>query len=416
MDLVVYFSAMEGRFTYYINNSSAGFKIEFPIACIKAIKMDHMVRKVSLEGDGREEVKHRARIMIELLRPPQFYSDGHGVRGWQLCHDFTQGLVASRVLLHTLVGPYDALHAQITELATMSPELQSRLWVDEKPQYLTYEEEESISTPAPVMGEQNVNPSSVMAPPRPASTIPAQFARQHLSPSGSVPAFQYGTTPPGARVRPTFQAHKRTRSRSLPTAINVSELALAASHHHLGIVPGMKYSHQEVDSSYVPMSHHAMLYSQPQTPLRIDTSVADSTMDYYRQFTPSSNISSLTPVEYVTSPVSQVALPFYEGSGTEYHIPSTYAHTGVYSTDAMYADEVSPTPLLSMDQFPHQDTFTYTDPAAMQEGTPYAESNWSTTPQVTVTNSAQMDVVEPTEVVQQQELESQDPSDVKMED
>ncbi len=164
------------------------------------------------------------------------------------------------------------------------------------------------------------------------------------------------------------------------------------------MVPGMKFG--PGIPQYIPMTQE-MLYS-PSAPLRIDTSVADSTMDYYRQFTPSSNISSqMTPVDYTTSPASQVplpsSLPFYEGNEFQAVGGNTYAHSAIYPTDnmetpTMYTEQVSQPAMMSLDQFQPQDTFAYTpDASAVQEGTHYTtvgDQQWA--PQVTVT--AQMDV------------------------
>ena len=387
---------MEGRFTYYINNSSTGFKIEFPISIVRRIKMEHIVRNKNLESfpPGREEA-HRARISIELLQPPQFYSDHKGTLGWQLCHDFTQGLVASTIMLHILVGPYEALYSEMSELITSSADLYARIWMDEQPQYLGTGEDES-SSPTGDRNRRHSSAATMAAPPRPASAIPAQFVRQHLTPGPAFPG------PMGGARRPPFQAHRRTRSRSLPTAINVSDLALAASHHGLGntMVPGMKFP-TEVQQ-YVPMQPE-MMYN-PSTPLRIDTSVADNAMDYYRQFTPSSNMSAqMTPVDYSASPASQVplqsSLPFYEGN--DFHTLSTtsYAHSAIYPTDTidapgMYTDEVHQPNVMGLEQFqPSEGVYTYTTDPSMQDTTHYPtvqDPQWTQTPQVTVT--AQMDV------------------------
>jgi hypothetical protein len=334
--------------------------------------------------------------MIELIQPPSFYSENRGTAGWQLCHDFTQGLVASTILTHALVGPYDALQAQMSELASMSPELASRLMMEEIPpfQYLPASEDDRSSVTSGDRGRRHSSAASTMPPPsRPASAIPTQFARQHLTPG---PAFNAGMG--GPRVRQSFQAHRRTRSRSLPTSVNVSELALAASQHmNNNMVPGMKIG--QAMPQYIPMTQE-MLYS-PSTPLRIDTSVADSTLDYYRQYTPSSNISSqMTPIDYTTSPASQLplpsSLPFYEGNEYQNIGANTYAHSVMYPTDnmetpTMYTEQVNQ-PMMGLDQFQPQDPFTYTDAAAMQDGTTHytvvGDQQWA--PQVTVT--AQMDV------------------------
>lgn len=397
MDLVCYFSAMEGRFTYYINNSSTGFKIEFPVSFIRSIKLEHVVRKKNTDGTytpGRDD--HRGCVMIELNQPPVFYSEHRGTAGWQMCHDFTQGLVASTILTHALVGPYDALQAQMGELASMSTELSTRLMMEDIPQfqYLPSSEDDHSSVTSSGGGDRSRRHSSaaapMAAPTRPASAIPAQFARQHLTPA-------YNSSP-GSRARPSFQAHRRTRSRSLPTSVNVSDLALAASQHISGsMVPGMKFG--QGLPQYIPMSQE-MMYS-PSTPLRIDTSVADSTMDYYRQFTPSSNISSqMTPVDYSTSPASQLplpsSLPFYEGN--EYQ-SGTYAQSAIYPTDNMetptiYTEQVSQPTMMSLDQFQPQEAYTYNTETTMQDAshyTPLADQQWAHTPQVTVTTQMEHD-------------------------
>lgn len=398
MDLVCYFSAMEGRFTYYINNSSTGFKIEYPVGAINQIKMEHMVRTDQTNGNstpGREDAKHRARIMIELTQPPLFYSEARGAGGWQHCHDFTEGLIASRIMVHTLVGPYKELQAQISELAAISPDLASRLMINEQPQYLSMNEDERTAGTTGDRNRRHSSTGAMAAPPRPASTIPPtpmQFSRQHLTPA---PVGVFNGSLGGPRIRQSFQAHRRTRSRSLPTAVNVSDLALAAS-QHMSMVPGMKFGGD--GGQYIPMSHD-MMYN-PQTPLRIDTSVADS-MDYYRQFTPSSNMSSLTPVDYMSSPASQIpnmnALPFYEGNEYQHVGANQYAHSAIYTTDnmdgsAMYTEGVNQ-PLMNLEQFQPQESYNYTtDTSSMQDNAQYtAVGEWTTaTPQVTVTS--QMDV------------------------
>jgi hypothetical protein len=398
MDLICYFSPHDGLFAYYINSSSAGFKIEFPVTFIRSIKMEHIVRKKNSEPvfASGGEIAHRARIMIELISPPLFLSEQRRPPGWQYCQDFTQGLVASTILVHSLVGPYDVLHAQMTELAAMSPDLNSRLWIDDQPIYLPSGEDEHSSTTPRDQNRRHSTAAGLPPPPLPASAIPASFVRQHLTPT---PVFAPNTG--GPRVRPSFQAHRRTRSRSLPTSVNVSDMALAVQNMNNNMVPGMKFG-QDLPQ-YVPVTQD-VVYT-PATPLRIDTSVADSTMDYYRQFTPSSNISSqVTPVDYAPSPASQVplpsSLPFYEGNEYQAVGASSYANTAIYPTEGMetptmYTEPVHQSAVMSLDPFQPQETFTYTsNPAAIVSGAPFtaaAEQQWGTqTPQVNVT--AQMDV------------------------
>ena len=131
-----YFSAAEGRFTYYINSYSTGFKIEFPISHIESIKVEQIVRKKHEYGSNApERDDHRAYVRIELVQPPSFYSDHRG-EGWQECHDFTQELVASTTLMHILIGPYNTLKKQMNGLASMNPEISSRLFMEDLPHFL----------------------------------------------------------------------------------------------------------------------------------------------------------------------------------------------------------------------------------------------------------------------------------------
>jgi len=149
-------------------------------------------------------------------------------------------------------------------------------------------------------------------------------------------------------------------------------------------------------------------------------------MDYYRQFTPSSNMSAqMTPVDYSASPASQVplqsSLPFYEGSDFHPVSAASYAHSAIYPTDtmdapAMYADDVHQSNMMTMEQFQQSEAaYTYTpDPTSMQDTPHYVsvqDPQWTHTPQVTVTTGMDVDRKD----VQPVTVKSQDTRDAKME-
>jgi len=108
-DLLVYYSAPQRIFTYFISNNNAGFKMEFPFSSIAAVEF----RQVD-EAYGE--------VTVEVKEAPHFFMEcSNG--DWQMCRDFTEGKQATRALKHVIKGRSQALKAQIMELTQVDPQV-----------------------------------------------------------------------------------------------------------------------------------------------------------------------------------------------------------------------------------------------------------------------------------------------------
>ncbi|KAL2870843.1 uncharacterized protein BJX67DRAFT_249993 [Aspergillus lucknowensis] len=230
MDLVVFYSPEKACMTYYINNDSAGYKIEYPFAYIKNITLE--------SGDqGPQPNGAPARptgLVVELNRPPMFYMDSSNSGGFYQCGDFTEDQQASSIMVHRLGGHPKVLSVQLAKLVSLES-FQNRL------------------------AYGNFATSGPMSPPfiqRPASQ-PNQFA----------PAFMgmYAENPAVMNLQ-AARGHKRQRSRSVPVAVDFS--AMGAPMTPFNVPQAPQFSQQD-SSIYapIPQSTHALAAN-----LRIDTS------------------------------------------------------------------------------------------------------------------------------------------------
>ena len=78
MDLVVFYSPDKACITYYINNDSAGYKIEYPFAYIKNITLETGDPMSDTEGASQR----LGGLVVELYRPPNFFMDDSGSGGF----------------------------------------------------------------------------------------------------------------------------------------------------------------------------------------------------------------------------------------------------------------------------------------------------------------------------------------------
>lgn len=69
MDLVIFYSPDKAFMTYYINNDSAGYKIEYPFSSIDSIELETLDEPTSANG-----VNKQGHLVIKLNRPPNFYT------------------------------------------------------------------------------------------------------------------------------------------------------------------------------------------------------------------------------------------------------------------------------------------------------------------------------------------------------
>ncbi|KIX08735.1 uncharacterized protein Z518_03392 [Rhinocladiella mackenziei CBS 650.93] len=357
MDLVIFYSPDKACITYYINNDSAGYKIEFPFAFIKSIQLEPGDTAPTANGSPPRP----GGLVIELNRPPNFFMDSSGSGGFYQCGDFTEDQQASQVLTHHLGGHPKVLSGQLAKLVSLES-FQNRL---------NPFDVNAMPASAPV--------SPTMGIVRPASQPNVQFARPHPPHVGMFQE-QFGVNQhlhPG-RMHP---GHKRQRSRSVPIAIDFSMLRGPMPTFHVQQPsPQLAPDHH----LFQPMPQHSA--QAPTGPnLQIDTS-AGYGMDF-RQMPMSATATS--PSEFASpgffpSNPAQAPMPASEfGTPRQFNVPflspspmvdpnmiptsvSPMPHMG--HPDPVIADQ-SP-PLSALHRSASADMFSMShDPSAMMDET-----------------------------------------------
>ena len=196
MDLVVFYSPDKACMTYYINNESAGYKIEYPFAWIKNITFEQGDVLAPAEGASQRA----GGLVIELTRPPKFYMDGSQSGGFYECGDFTEDQQASQILVHQLGGPSKVLSGQLAKLVSLE----------------AYQNRHNVFDP---------NVFAASAPVSPVGHRPASQPNHLLHPHSGMTYFpSQDSNAPGMMGPPGPRGHKRQRSRSVPVAIDFSML------------------------------------------------------------------------------------------------------------------------------------------------------------------------------------------------
>ena len=237
MDLVIFYSPDKACMTYYINNDSAGYKIEYPFSSIKNITLE--------TGDatpGPNGAPPRpGGLVVELNRPPLFYMDSSNSGGFYQCGDFTEEQQASQIMVHHLGGHPKVLSVQLAKLVSLES-FQNRL---------AYNQAFAVPTV----------PAS-MSPPfiqRPASQ-PNQFA-----PAAYLNLYQ-DHNHLGFNLPAAARGHKRQRSRSVPAAVDLSLLHAPMPSYQMPQTPAPFNASESGIYAPVPQSTSAL-----PTGLRIDT-------------------------------------------------------------------------------------------------------------------------------------------------
>ncbi|KAF1943803.1 hypothetical protein EJ02DRAFT_342515 [Clathrospora elynae] len=287
MDLVVFYSPEKGCITYYINNDSAGYKIEYPFSYIKNISLDNGDMTANAEGASQRS----GGLIVELNRPPSFFMDSSGSGGFFQCGDFTEDQQASNIMFHHLGGHPKVLSGQLAKLVSLD----------------SFQNRHNMYDPNTLSVSAPVSPINH----RPASQ-PNHLAHPHM---GMFQESHLATAPFPPR------GHKRQRSRSVPIAMDFSILRNPMPSFMIQQEPSPYMSNPEI---FAPIPHST---SGPMGPhLSIDTS-AGYAMDY-RQY-PMSATTANSPSDYGTPAF------FTSGSQTEnipasnfgqYNIPP-YVHT-----------------------------------------------------------------------------------------
>ncbi|TKA76998.1 hypothetical protein B0A49_01984 [Cryomyces minteri] len=272
MDLVIFYSPEKACVTYYINNDSAGYKIEYPFSYIKNITLEQGDALTAAEGGAQRP----GGLVVELNRPPNFYMDSSGSGGFYQCGDFTEEQQASQVMVHHLGGHPKVLSGQLAKLVSLES-FQSRHHPFD-PNTL------AVSAPVSPVGH------------RPASQ-PNHVVHPH---TGMFQESSFGLMgPPGPR------GHKRQRSRSVPIAIDFSMLRHPMPSFLIQQEPQQNFMQAPMQASMpepnifapIPQHHHGFAPGPIGPNLSIDTS-AGYGLDF-RPF-PMSATTINSPSEYGT--------------------------------------------------------------------------------------------------------------------
>jgi len=323
MDLVIFYSPDKASMTYYINNDSAGYKIEYPFAHIKNITLE-----TGDSNPGPNGAPPRpGGLFVELNRPPLFYMDSSNSGGFYQCGDFTEEQQASQIMVHHLGGHPKVLSVQLAKLVSLES-FQKRL---------AYNNGNSNNFAVP----------GAMSPPfiqRPASQP------NHFQPAAYLNPYhdhnQLGFNTPAAR------GHKRQRSRSVPVAVDFSALQAPMTSFRMPQTPA-PFNHHTESGIYapVPQSAHAL-----PADLRIDTdgygldfranSMSANTTASPSDFASPSMFSSAAQGDStpVASMAPQFNVPFGTGPSDSSTVAShaTSPYSSVSSADPMIANHSPP--------------------------------------------------------------------------
>ncbi|KAF2112921.1 hypothetical protein BDV96DRAFT_497052 [Lophiotrema nucula] len=306
MDLVIFYSPEKCCVTYYINNDSAGYKIEYPFAYIKNITLENGDMTANAEGASQRP----GGLIVELNRPPNFFMDSSGSGGFFQCGDFTEEQQASQIMVHHLGGHPKVLSGQLAKLVSLE----------------SFQNRHNLYDPNALAVSAPVSPINH----RPASQ-PNHLAHPHMG------MFHDGGLAPGG-LHP--RGHKRQRSRSVPVAVDFSMLRNPMPSFLIQPEPSPYIPNPEI---FAPVPQSA---SGPIGPsLSIDTS-AGYGMEY-RQY-PMSATTANSPSEYGTPafftsgpPTDNVPASHFQ----QYNIPP-YLHTPM-GPPPHSAASVSPMPSMS---------------------------------------------------------------------
>lgn len=285
MDLVVFYAPDKACLTYYINNDSAGYKIEYPFSYIKNITLEN-----ASPSDDPSGMPSRPRgLLVELNRPPNFFMDSSGTGGFHQCGDFTEEQQASRVMIHHLGGNPRQLSGELAKLVSLE----------------SFRNRHSPFDPHSMTASAPTSPMIA----RPASQ-PNHMPHPHLAMFQETP---FGMPPPSGPPR----GHKRTRSKSVPIAIDFSMLQSPMPSFHIQH-PSTNMTDANI---YAPVPQHHNSLGPLGPNLRIDTSSGYG-LDYRQH--PMSAATTASPSEYASP-------GFYASGQNMESVPPTTTFNQPYS-------------------------------------------------------------------------------------
>ncbi|PGH21664.1 hypothetical protein AJ80_03097 [Polytolypa hystricis UAMH7299] len=347
MDLVIFYSPEKACMTYYINNDSAGYKIEYPFSYIKNIVLESGDPNPSPNGAPPRP----GGLVIELNRPPNFFMDCSNSGGFYQCGDFTEDQQATKSFIHYLGGHPKVLSVQLAKLVSLES-FQNRLV-----QY----DFNGFAASAPVSPHLIHRPASQPNHlNRPQSGI---YQENHL----------------GMSLHPA-RGHKRQRSRSVPAPVDFSTMQTPIPSFHIQH-PSTQF--QPDPSIFAPIPQARLPPNLAGGDLRIDTS-SDYSLDFrtypMSATTTGSSSEFASPAFFATSAPSDATQP--APLGTPYSLPflspspmidqpNMMAHTGsplshMSQADPIIADQ-SP-PLTTIHRSSSADMFMTGDSSITDEG------------------------------------------------
>jgi Homeodomain len=283
MDLVIFYSPDKATMTYYINNDSAGYKIEYPFSYIKNVTLDNGDPTLNANGVPTRP----GGLIIELNRPPIFWMDCSNSGGFFQCGDFTEDQQASRIMVHHLGGHPKVLSVQLAKLVSLET-FQTRLNFN-------------YSVSAPVTPPQDIH--------RPASQ-PNQFT---LAQMGLFPDSHLS-------VNHMPRGHKRQRSRSVPAAVDLSYLQTPIAPFQ--IQTPVSHMTTPNPNMYAPIPHHPNALQGLGNDLRIDTASTYGVdpRSYPMSATTMSDFAGASPSYYSTAPPSE-SITMVGNPGNQFSLP-----------------------------------------------------------------------------------------------
>ncbi|OJJ89082.1 uncharacterized protein ASPGLDRAFT_41009 [Aspergillus glaucus CBS 516.65] len=332
MDLVVFYSPEKACMTYYINNDSAGYKIEYPFSHIKNITLESGDQGPQPNGAPPRP----GGLVVELNRPPIFYMDSSNSGGFYQCGDFTEEQQASQILVHHLGGHPKVLSVQLAKLVSLES-FQNRMAYN-------------FAMPAPPMSPPFIQ--------RPASQPNHHhFTAPFLGMYQDAPQHH-----PHMSLHPG-RGHKRQRSRSVPVAVDFSALQAPLSFNMPQTSPYTSHADSGIYAP-VPQSAHPLSLN-----LRVDTSTPYG-MD--PRGPPMSATTAASPSEFASPSMFTTAAgestPIATTMGASFHMPfvspavesshmasqSASPYSTVSAADPMIANHSPP-----LSNMPHASTEMY---------------------------------------------------------
>ncbi|PGG95544.1 hypothetical protein AJ79_09999 [Helicocarpus griseus UAMH5409] len=233
MDLVIFYSPEKACVTYYINNDSAGYKIEYPFSSIKNIVLESGEGAPTADGTAPKP----GGLVIELNRPPNFYMDSSNSGGFYQCRDFTEDQQATKSMIHYLGGHPKVLSVQLAKLVSLES-FQNRLM-----QY----DYNGFAASAPVSPHLLHRPASQ----------PNHLVR---------PNSMYQENHFGMSLHPG-RGHKRQRSRSVPAPVDFAAMGPIPSFH----IQHPSTQFQPDPSIFAPIPQNRLPHNPITNDLRIET-------------------------------------------------------------------------------------------------------------------------------------------------